>query len=515
MSAYHIAMSKILFVTSEIYPLIKTGGLADVSASLPRALQKLGAEVRIVMPAYHDALLKTTSRTSISRFNLEGNKVSIIESRLASSEVKIWLIDYPQYFERPGNPYLSQEGIQWTDNAHRFSFFAKAVVEIAMGRVGLGWTPNIVHCNDWQSGLAPALLSFEIRPPATVFTIHNLAYQGLFGYSVFKQLNLPPQFWHYKALEFHNQVSFIKGGLVYADRCNTVSPTYAQEIQSSEFGFGLESLLTYRKDRLNGILNGIDTETWNPKTDKYIPQNFNSTTLPTKVANKSALQQELNLPRSTNDPLLASIGRLVPQKGIDLLFEALPQLVKMPLQIVFLGSGEKKYERSLSNWARKYPKRICFRQGYDETLSHRIEAGADIFLMPSLFEPCGLNQMYSQRYGTVPIVRRVGGLADTVIDTNKKTIASGKATGIIFELPTGNALLHAVSQAVKLYQNKKYWEQIQLAGMQRDFSWRKSAKQYSKIYELALEDAVRKIRFKSKFINAQTAAHTKTKSGYR
>ena len=458
----------------------------------PRACQKLckssGLIVRIVMPAYHDALLNAQGRKTISSFHHEGNKVSIIESKLASSGVKIWMIDCPKYFNRPGDPYLSKDGVEWHDNAHRFAFFAKVIVEISMGRARLPWHPNIVHCNDWQSGLVPALLSFEMLPPATVFTIHNLAYQGLFEYSEFNELNLPAKLWHYQALEFHNKFSFIKGGLVYANRVNTVSPTYAQEIQKSEFGFGLEGLLTYRKDRLCGIINGIDIETWNPATDKHIPQTFSSNTLQTKAANKSALQKEFGLPHSTNVPLIASISRLVPQKGIDLIFEALPELIKLPLLMVFLGSGETKDEQILTAWAAKYPEQIFFRQGYDEALSHRIEAGADIFLMPSIFEPCGLNQMYSQRYGTIPIVRRVGGLADTVTDTTLETLRSGKATGIVFEHPTGNALLKAVKRAIKFYCQEKHWEQIQIAGMHQDFSWQNSAKQYIDLYELALLD---------------------------
>jgi starch synthase len=361
-------------------------------------------------------------------------------------------------------------------------------VEIAMNRVGFAWKPQIVHCNDWQSGLVPALLEDEPDRPATIFTIHNLAYQGVFPWETFRALGLPNRFWSPASLEFYGQMSFIKGGLVYADRISTVSPTYAHEIQGQEFGCGLEGLMEQRADKLSGILNGIDDDAWNPATDSHLPAHYAVGDMAGKAENKATLQRRFNLDEDPALAVIAIIGRTVQQKGIDLIIEILPELMTLPLQLVVLGSGEKRYEQTLKHWHALYPDRIALTLGYDEPLAHLIEAGADLFLMPSRFEPCGLNQMYSQRYGTVPIVRRVGGLADTVEDATLDNLIEAKASGVIFDEAEAEELLAAVQKSLKLFANKAIWEQMQKTGMDKDFSWQKSARKYVDLYDLAEHD---------------------------
>ncbi|QSA95761.1 glycogen synthase GlgA [Methylococcus sp. EFPC2] len=480
-------MTKILFVTSEAYPLMKTGGLADVSGSLPIALKALGHDVRILMPAYADTLA-SLGPLHAHHVPQAHSQLDILEGLLPGSDVPIWLVAHPGTFDRPGNPYLSPEGKSWTDNAERFALLSRVAVEVAMNRVGFRWKPDIVHCNDWQTGLVPALLGDEPKRPATVFTIHNLAYQGNFPRAMFRQLGLPERFWSHHALEFYDQLSFIKGGLVYADRISTVSPTYAREIQGKEFGCGLEGLLAQRQDRLHGILNGIDEQAWDPARDPYLPHPFEASDLSGKTRVKSALQKRSGLAQDAKVAVIALVGRLVQQKGIDLVIDVLPQLLELPLQLVILGSGERKYEHALEQWTRLYPDRIALTLGYDEALAHLIEAGADLFLMPSRFEPCGLNQMYSQRYGAAPIVRSVGGLADTVEDASAENLAAGTASGIAFAEAKHEALLQAVYRALELFHDKPVWEQIQRTGMNKDFSWHKSARQYEAVYALAEQD---------------------------
>jgi starch synthase len=479
-------MKKVLFATSEAYPLIKTGGLADVSGSLPAALHALGQDVRILMPGYASAI--AAGQFKPVKVLQEDRGIAILEGPLPGSTVPVWLLTHNDYFDRPGNPYLGPDGQPWPDNPERFSLLSHVAVEIAMDRLGLGWKPDLVHCNDWQTGLAPALLADEPNRPATVFTIHNLAYQGVFPYERFLKLHLPSRFWSSEALEFYGQFSFIKGGLVFSDRINTVSPTYAKEIQSPEFGYGLEGLLKHRRARLSGILNGIDANAWNPATDPLIPVNYDVQSIASRRYNKLALQKSFRLNQDETIFVLAWVGRLVQQKGIDLIIDLLPQLMRMPLQMIVLGSGEARYEQTLRQWARLYPDRIAIKLGYDEASAHLVEAGTDLFLMPSRFEPCGLNQMYSQRYGAVPLVRRVGGLADTVADANPIHLGAGTATGIVFDEATADALYQAIGRGFALYQNPMVWRKIQQAGMSKDFSWEFSAQHYLTLYDLALND---------------------------
>lgn len=475
-------MKKILFVTSEAHPLIKTGGLADVCGSLPKALAELSQDIKLIIPNYQ-ALKITEGVRFLCSIRVDNRNVNILETRMPDSQVTVWLVDYPAFYNFPGNPYVDENGDPWPINAERFALFCRIAVEAAMDRVHQHWKPDLVHCNDWQTGLVPALLSLEQDRPSTVFTIHNMAYQGLFPGSTAAALNLPGKLWHPAGLEFHEMLSFIKGGLVYADEITTVSPTYALEIQTPEFGYGLEGLLDHRKEFLGGIINGIDMDQWDPEIDPYIAQNFTAATLSKKLGNKSELQRRFALPVNNRAPLFGLIGRLVEQKGIDLILECLPEMATMNMQFVLLGSGDKDYEKQLQKLAQSYPDKIAITIGYDESLAHLIEAGADIFLMPSRFEPCGLNQMYSQRYGTIPIVRKTGGLADTVVDTLPETITSQTASGIVFNEASSGALLEAIKRGLILYSFPDTWKKMQVNAMKKDFSWQRSAEQYLTLYE--------------------------------
>lgn len=364
----------------------------------------------------------------------------------------------------------------------RFALLAHVGAALALGRSRIKWRPDVVHCHDWQTGLVPMLLARENSRPSTVFTIHNLAYQGLFPHRTFVTLALPSEFWSPNALEFHGQLSFMKGGLVFADQLSTVSPTYALEIQTPEHGCGLDGLLRNRAAHLNGILNGIDHSEWDPSRDRFIEKNYSARRPKDKAANKIALQQEFGLAPEAHTPLIGMVGRLVQQKGIDLVLDTLPGLMHRPLQLVVLGSGEIAYEKTFRQQAERYAGRLAVHIGFNERLAHRIEAGADMFLMPSRFEPCGLNQLFSLRYGTVPIARCVGGLADTVVDATEENLRAGKATGVLFHEASASALLTAVDRALALWRDDSRWERLVHSGMRQDFSWQKSAARYLELY---------------------------------
>ncbi len=483
-------MAKILFVSSEVHPLSKTGGLADVSASLPQALAELGHEVRILTPAYGDTLerLGAVPERSDWRDPVAGTTTRLRETALPDIEVPVWLLDAPGFSDRSGNPYLDAQGRPHPDNAERFDLLARTATAIAGGLGGLGWQPELIHCNDWQTGLVPVRMLQHRIPGATVFTIHNLAYQGLFPASAFGSLDLPQWLWTMDGLEFHGQLSFMKGGVGFADRLTTVSPTYAQEIRTPAHGWGLEGLLNRRAAELTGILNGIDHRFWDPSSDAFLPAHYDVRDLRGKAANKRRLQAELGLSQDPKAPLLGFISRLADQKGVDLLLEAIGDLLEQDLQIAVLGRGEAAYERALQRLASNHPDRIAVRIGFDEGLAHRVEAGADMLLMPSRFEPCGLNQLYSLRYGTVPVVRAVGGLADSVVDATPAHLESGRATGVTFQDATGSALLEAVQRALALYTQPELWRRLQRNGMRQDFTWQRSAARYGEVYEEALAE---------------------------
>jgi starch synthase len=479
----------ILFAASEAHPLVKTGGLADVSGSLPRAIKNSGQEIRLILPAYPAAVANSHGLKLVADVSLPGTDtpVRILQGRLPHTRVRLYLVDAPEFFDRPGGPYSTPEGKDWPDNAARFALFARAVCAVALDQAGLDWKPDLVHCNDWQTGLVPALLSLKTQRPATVFTIHNLAYQGLFERDRFQELELPPEWWSMDLLEFHDRLSFIKGGLVFADWITTVSPSYAEEICTPEFGCGLEGLLEHRKQRLTGILNGVDYRDWSPGRDRLLPHTYTSRTLRLKQENKIALQKSFGLPVKPDTPLFGHVGRLVEQKGVDLILELIPELLQLPMQLVFLGTGQPELEQALLEQHRKHPTKIGVRIDYDEKLAHLLEAGSDVFLMPSRFEPCGLNQLYSLRYGTPPIVRNTGGLADSVVDVSGPNLNQGTATGFVFDEAEPSALLHAIERALNLYAQQRVWKDLIQTGMHEDFSWTRSASAYLDLYERVLE----------------------------
>jgi starch synthase len=481
---------KILFATSEAQPLIKTGGLADVSGSLPKALTQLGHDVRLILPAYPQAMDRARDLQRLGEITIPGHAghCLLLAGLMPSSRIPVYLMHAPGIFDRAGNPYTGLDGHDWPDNAYRFALFAKVGAKVALNRAGLDWRPDLVHANDWQVGLLPALLALEPERPATLFTIHNLAYQGVFDRYTFDGLGLPGRLWSMDALEFHHHVSFIKGGIALSDWVTTVSPTYAREICSPELGYGLEGLLRHRGQRVTGVLNGIDYTCWNPATDPNIAQNYDGGRFGLKVRNRSALQRELGLPEREDALLLGHVGRLVEQKGVDLILSVLPRLLEHEhVQLVMLGSGHAGLEHGLREAAAQHPDRVAAYIGYDEGLSHRIEAGSDCFLMPSRFEPCGLNQLYSLRYGTVPIVHRTGGLADTVVDATPSNLLRGHATGFVFEHPDADGLWYATNRAIELARGPSmWWRKLALNGMAQDFSWTASAEHYLQLYEQAM-----------------------------
>jgi starch synthase len=466
---------RVLFVTSECTPFSKTGGLADVSAALPAALRAEGVDVRVLVPAYGDAAAQT-SRT-IATLPADGNfpRAMLVDAKLPSA-VPALLLVCPELYARNGGPYQNSDGADWPDNAVRFGLLSRVAALAAVGAIP-GWTPDVIHCNDWQAGLVPAYLrSMPAAHAATVFTIHNLAFQGIFPAPAVATLGLPADSFTVEGLEYYDQLSFLKGGIAYADAITTVSPTYAQEIQSEAYGCGLHGLLQRRRAHLSGILNGIDTALWNPARDAYLARNYDPSRLGYKVHNKRAVQLRAGLP-PVDDPLLAAVTRLTGQKGIDWIIEIAPALAARSLQLIVLGRGEPHFERDLAALAAAYPENIAVALEFDERYAHLIEAGADIFLMPSRFEPCGMNQMYSQRYGTVPVVRATGGLADSVQDA-----ARPDGTGFTYTENSGAALLAAIERATTIFGDRKAWRRLQLNGMRREFGWQASAARYLEIY---------------------------------
>lgn len=480
----------VLFAASEAVPFIKTGGLADVSGSLPPVLRGRGHDVRLILPAYPEALARIGETREIAQLRPPGHHetVHLLEGR-GPDGLPVYLVDSPSAFRREGNPYVGPYGSDWPDNHRRFALFSRVVAAIALNHAGLDWKVDIVHSNDWQTGLVPALLSSEWERPATVFTIHNLSYFGLFNRQAFDELHLPADLWRLEGMEFYGNASFLKAGLAFADQINTVSPTYAQEIRTPAFGYGLEGLLQFRSDCLSGIINGIDYEVWNPATDPHLDHHFDVPRLDQRLANKQALQREFDLPERSSAMLLGYIGRLVEQKGADLILEVLPRLERIGnVQVVLLGSGNPYLEQALREAQFRYPEMVRCRIGYDEALSHRIEGGCDAFLMPSRFEPCGLNQLYSLRYGCVPIVHTTGGLADTVVDVTTESLQNGTATGFSFQHADGEGLWYALRRAVDCYHNRPdLWRDLMVRGMESDFSWHNSAEQYEQLYRKALD----------------------------
>ena len=444
---------RVLFATPECTPLAKAGGLGDVSAALPPALRALGLEVDVLLPGYAQVLRQIGDATEVARFSELGLDCRVLKSN------ELLVLECAPLYQREGI-YQDPGGQDWPDNALRFGLLSKVAARLAAGY-------DVVHCNDWPAALMPV---FSQKP--SLLTVHNLAFQGNFERSWLARLGLPAESFSMHQLEFHGRVSFLKGGLVHAGAINTVSPTYAREIQTGEFGCGLDGLLRERHAVLSGILNGIDTDAWNPASDPHLAQPYDASSLDRKASNKRALQRRLNL-ESSDELLIGLVGRLTHQKGIDLVAAAAHELAALPAQLAVLGQGERSLEGALAAAAARHPGRIALATGFDEELAHLIEGGADIFLMPSRFEPCGLNQMYSQRYGTPPVARATGGLVDTIVDGE---------TGFLFDRAEPAALAAAVRRAIAVWREPARWREVQRAGMGRDFSWRAAARQYAQLY---------------------------------
>jgi starch synthase len=477
-------MTRILFATSEVHPLIKTGGLADVSASLPAALQELGQDVRLLIPGYSTVLDSLSEKKTVATFAVfpGQSEVRLLSASMPGTAVPVYVLDAPEYFCRVAGPYQYHLGGDWPDNAMRFGMLSKVAAMLGSAASPVDWQAELVHCNDWQTGLVPAYLHLDKGAHAkSLMTVHNIAFQGNFDRDWLKPLNLPQQVFDMHGVEFHGNLSFLKSGLHYADHIVTVSPTYAREIQSTEMGYGMQGLLTARRAHVSGILNGIDENEWNPLTDKHLEVRYDENDLSLKTKGKLALQQRLGLEVNEHAPLLGVVSRLTHQKGLDMLLECLPALMEGGAQLVVLGSGDAELERRYQQLAQRYAKRVSVTIGFNEALSHQIMAGADIFLMPSRFEPCGLNQMYGMRYGTPPVVRRTGGLADSVINAN---VAEG--TGFVFDDSSALSLQRTIKWAIECYRDKELFRRIQLNGMRHDVGWKHSAQLYIELYQTIL-----------------------------
>ena len=475
---------RVLFATSEAAPLIKTGGLADVSGALPTALHDMGVDVHVLLPGYPQVLKALPHLQAITEFSgLPGFPPARLLAGKLPDHAPFWVIDCPELYLRGGGPYQDEHGVDWMDNSLRFGLLSKITAVLGSSDSPLDWKPDVVHCNDWQTALAPAYLNFAHDAAPCVLTVHNLAFQGIFPAQTAVELGLPTECFQPEGVEFYGSLSFLKAGLHYADHITTVSPTYAEEIQTDALGFGLQGLLASRRNVMTGILNGIDTDEWNSAADLCIAQTYDVKNLRGKSANKTELQRRMGLHVDPKVPLFGLVSRFTHQKGLDIVFEIAPQLVALPAQLVVLGSGDAGMQRMALELSHRYSGLIGTYVGFEEGLSHQIEAGADIFLMPSRFEPCGMNQMYSQRYGTPPVVHATGGLIDTVVDYSEATLESGAASGFIFDKMDAGGLLGAVRRAVAAYHDKKTWKRLQLNGMNKDFSWGRSAAAYRDIYE--------------------------------
>jgi starch synthase len=474
---------KILMVASECVPFAKTGGLGDVVGALSRALAELGVETAVVLPGYQSVMEKFRPEATGIEIGvaLDGTKTAAKVSKVAAKGgAPVYLIGNDDYFRRP-DFYGTPEG-DYPDNAERFAFFSKAALEFAASSGP--W--DVIHCHDWQSAVVPVLtrLGAKRLKPKTILTIHNLAHQGVFPYSEWPLLGIDASYFHPKYLEFYGRINFLKGGILFADVLTTVSRKYAQEILTPEYGSGLEGVLADRRHDLYGILNGVDYREWSPENDPHIKKKYSVANLRGKTECKKDLQQLYGLPRRSSAPLLGIVSRLVDQKGLDLLLDIIDELLAMDLQIVILGAGDPKYQAALAKLPAAHPEKIGVEIGFDNALAHKIEAGVDMFLMPSRFEPCGLNQIYSLKYGTVPVVRATGGLDDTIEDFDP---LSGKGNGFKFAHYSGEAFLSAIKRAIAVYMNKKVWKQVVANGMAADFSWERSAKEYVELYRKILE----------------------------
>lgn len=483
---------RVLFATSEVFPLIKTGGLADVSGSLPSALQHLGVDIRILVPGYTAVLNKLSNLQAIA--SLESlpviHNAALMMGTIEDTQVKVMVIKSASLYERDGSPYSDPNGLEWLDNPVRFGILSKVAAILSGSHSPISdWQPDIVHCNDWQTGLTPAYMKLvEQTTTKSVISLHNMAFQGCYAPGWLSTLALPHTSFAVEGFEYHGQLSFLKAGIFYADAVTTVSPSYAKEIQTAEFGFGLEGLLSKRGNEIKGILNGIEIDEWNPETDSHLIKTYSATKLAGKKLVKSTLQNKLGLHIDASAPLLGVVSRLTHQKGLDMLVPILQELIDAGCQLALLGSGEPSLENAFRTLAANNPSKVSITIGYNEPLSHQIMAGSDMFIMPSRFEPCGLNQLYGLAYGTPPIVNATGGLADSVVDTNIVTFKNKTANGFVMSEASATSLLHCIKQALNVFNNDAgAWQQIQKNGMTQNLSWDKSALEYLSVYQALIE----------------------------
>ena len=486
---------RVLFVTSEAYPLIKTGGLADVSGALPKALNAISSDgryetcdIKILIPGYREVLSKLIGAKTIASVTVLNQLCTLVQGTMPDSAVEVLAIQNAALYERDGGPYNNANGEDWPDNALRFGVLSRMASILASAQSPIKqWHPQIVHFNDCQTGLATAYMKLVDQVRAkSIFSIHNIAFQGCFHEGWRQELGLPAIGFSVLGYEYYGQLSFLKAGAFYADQISTVSPTYANEIQTAAFGFGMQGLLLERNQALTGILNGIDTTEWNPQTDSHIPANFSAERLAGKKVVKLGLQAKLGLIEDETTPLLGVVSRLTHQKGLDLLPGIMPDLLVQGCQFAILGSGEPTLEAAFKALAHAHPKQVSFYNGYNEPHSHNIMAGSDLFIMPSRFEPCGLNQLYGLTYGTPPLVSPTGGLADSVTDSNENTIKNDTATGFVMPAVTASDLLLTINRALLMFQDKSTWQKIQCNGMKQDVSWDLSAKAYLALYAKTL-----------------------------
>jgi len=473
---------KILSVASEVFPLIKTGGLADVAGALPLALAPLGISMRTIMPGYPVVLQKLGKVREIADFpDLLGKPVKLLYAEHAGLE--LYVLDCPDLYDRDGGPYVDKDGKDYIDNWQRFAALSRAAIFIANG-IDASWAPDIVHGHDWQAGLVPLYLKYSEVGPHTpsVLTIHNIAFQGQFSSQIFPALDLPAAAFAVDGVEYYGDVGYLKGGLRTAWAITTVSPTYAEEILEPQFGMGLEGLIGERVSDLIGIVNGIDDDVWNPEKDKHIAASYNGVNLARRAENRAALEKRFGLD-VTDGPIFCVVSRLTWQKGIDLVIDAVNEIVAQGGKLAVLGSGDPALEEGMRSATIRYPGRVAIAFGYDEPLSHLMQAGADAILIPSRFEPCGLTQLYGLRYGCVPIVGRTGGLSDTIIDANGAALAAKVATGIQFSPIDRQGFGQALRRAFRLFEDKSAWESMQKTAMKSDVSWQSSASQYASLYK--------------------------------
>lgn len=479
---------RILFVSAEVVPFAKTGGLADVAGAIPNALRALGDDAAVIMPYYQTARQKFADRVADTGLRLsapvggETHTAALLRTTLPGSDVPVYLVDHPPFYDRP-QLYGTPAG-DYPDNAERFIFFSRAVLAAARA---LNWPPDIYHCNDWQTALVPVYLRAAhsadrfYHNSRSILTIHNLAYQGLFPREAFALTGLDWSHFTWRELEFYGKLNLLKGGLVNADALTTVSRRYAKEIQTQEYGCGLEGVLADRSAHLHGILNGIDYTVWNPATDPHLPARYGPDDLAGKAVCKRKVQELSGLPLR-DVPLLGIVSRLDEQKGLDLVAAILPDLVRLDTQFVLLGTGKQDLQDLFADLGKRYPRHIGVHLTFSNELAHQIEAGCDMYLMPSRYEPCGLNQLYSLKYGTAPIVRKTGGLADTITNCTPTSLSKGTANGFSFETYSAPALLHTVRRALRLYSDQRAWRRLIQTGMRQDWSWNKSAREYHALY---------------------------------